>query len=247
MADNSIPQNASAGLSSADNNSPIPMPGDTARTHTFSRVWQWYVDSNSSTAMGYDAATCSIDEGWHIVPWRYLQASITPADWQRHAGSASAFSVKSISFEIGDVIMTRDELVTSSNKTTIRSEFNSTPRMLAMVDTQRDWDLALTRTIKDNDRAFNEVSDHLTKQWATNKNDHTLPRVKWMLPKDYNHALVVESEVLSRESVWCSLNTGDIMVGVNGGFGQSWTNPNPHWYSLSTYFSEKGGGGGGVI
>ena len=140
MAQSSIDMNASTDLSGAHGGNLIPMPHDTARTHTFSRVWQWYVDSNSGTSIGYDAATNTIDEGWHIIPWRYLQATITPADWQRHAGSASAFSVDHISFEIGDVIMTRDELIANSSRTTIRSEFNSTPRLMAMIDHAGDWD-----------------------------------------------------------------------------------------------------------
>lgn len=219
------------------------MPDDVGRTHThtFSRVWQWYVDSNSAVEVGYDAATSTIDEGWHIVPWHYLQASITPADWQRHAHSSSAFSVDAMSFEIGDVIMTRDELVATSSWATIRSEFNSTPRLMAMVDHSNDWDLALTKLMQNNDCRFDTVSGNLTKQWATNKQDHTLPRVRWMLPPHYNSALHVEVERLSRECVWCSLNTGDIAVGVEGGFGHSWVNPEKRWYALSSYYAQKGG------
>ena len=94
--------------------------------------------------------------------------------------------------------------------------------------------------MKLNDRTFNNVSGFLTKQWATNKNEHTLPRVKWMLPSGYNSALNVQTEVLKKESVWCSLNTGDIMVGVNAGFGQAWNNPEKRWYALSSYFCQKG-------
>ena len=218
----------------------IPFSGDISAsdTRTFSRTWQWHIDSNSE-APGYNDTSKTIDEGWHILPWRYLTASITPPDWQAALINSTAFAVLEMGFEIGRVIMTKEEVLVRQSATTIRSDFASEPRMLLLRDHGNDFDLSLRRVATD-DRKFWMVSDGLTQQWARNKSDSTLVRVCWKLPTDYNTEGKYAEEVLTPSNVFCSLNSDHFRMGHTMGETDCWHNPSPHWYGITELRTEDG-------
>ena len=141
MSTPSVAQVSAVGKDEIGNENVIPFSGDfpESDTRTFSRTWQWHIDSNSE-APGYNDTAKTIDEGWHILPWRYLQSSITPPDWQAAIVNSTAFAVLEMGFEIGRVIMTKEEVQVRQSATTIRSDFANEPRMLLLRDHGNDFD-----------------------------------------------------------------------------------------------------------
>ena len=223
----------STGRGDIEDHTVIPNVSEPSRTEvkSFARTWQWIINSNGS-ATGFDLGTLTIDEGWHVIPYHYLQASVTAPDFQELVSNAQKIRIKSVGFEVGRMVMTKEELSAISGTTTVRADFVAEPTVLHIHDEEHEWGTMVR--VKDDvtSSKFSAVSNNLTEQWATSKDSATLVRGVFKLPDGFNGSQYTK-EVLTPHNVWTTLNDPSLHT-ISGDYSYEWSNGS-HWYGLGTW------------
>lgn len=95
-------------------------------SHTFTKEFLVHLGNNMEYpgfAMGDPVGkhSASVDDGWHLIPWRCPAASIQPSEWNDHAWGAEAVRCTGLSFELCGMIPTTLETETISGSTTLKN------------------------------------------------------------------------------------------------------------------------------
>ena len=209
--------------------------GITPRTTKHKRRFFHYFD-NSMNATGLVGKI--VDEGWQMVPYRCLRASVTPREWAAHTKTSGAFRIKSIGFNARHLNPMVERIVPRAGATALDSVFDNHPFAMWLTDE----DMTLDPCIQPLGAVgnWNAVNSNLTRSYPGDMANGTLRRVQFDLGEEFVDSL--NGETTDAWGSFTTLDDFDITTAPIGGSAGITHTMDNRWYPTAPYKGHRENG-----
>lgn len=130
------------GVANKDNTTKISQKPSTNHRQRFTRTLQHYVSNNNAssapTAVIVGGSTLQVRQGWHLIPYMFLFASMTAADQESVLRNCKRYKIVSQGFKIVKNNCIQQQVNNNASTTTISSSFVQAPSLLVFDDGDND-------------------------------------------------------------------------------------------------------------